>query len=321
MNPIGALCVALLLGPAADGWVDLLADKTAWEVRDGAALEDWQWEAGTLTVKPGKGWLGTKKKYGDFEVEVEWKLPADGNSGVFLRVPDGDSKESPSKRGAEIQILDDESPMHKGKIKDWQYCGSIYTAAAATPGLIKQGDWNHFLIRCQGSKISVVVNGKPSAATDVDKGPLADRPFWGALGLQNHGSGCAFRKVRVRELQDAAWWKSLAGEYAVVEGSRNGKSPPPEMLAKMSVKLKPGQVVLIDDDHQESGNITKNPQDPPSVWRMEFPHGGDKRSIPLRVLQRAGGGELVWSKSEKQPPAHGLPAEPGWARLLLGPAK
>lgn len=323
MNLISTVCLALLLSPAAEDGVDLLGvkDLSLWEPRDGAKLDDWKLENGVLTVKPGKGWLGTRKKYGDFQLEVEWKLPADGNSGVFVRVPDGASMDSPSKRGAEIQILDDESPKHKGKLKDWQYCGSIYTAAAATPGLVKHGDWNHFLIRCQGSQITVLVNGKLSARTDIDNSPLAGRPLWGALGLQNHGSGCAFRKVVIRELQNDEWLKSLAGDHPVLEGSRGGKVPPPEVLAKMKVKLEPGKLILIDGDHQESGTLAKDPQDPPSVWKLEFPHGGEKRRIPMRFCQRAGGLELVWSKEMKQPPANGVPKEADWARLLLGPAK
>jgi len=323
MSWIGAVCLSLLLHQKPDAGADLLGpgDLSLWEPRDGARMEDWTLEKGTLSVKPGKGWLGTKKTYGDLEIELEWKLPADGNSGVFLRVPDGSSTDSPSKRGAEIQILDDESPKHKGKLKDWQYCGSIYTAAAAKPGLVKQGEWNHYRIRCQGTTIAVFVNGQLSCQTDTDAGPLAGRPLWGAIGLQNHGSACQFRNLRIRELQNEEWWKSLTGTRRVLEAKRSGKLAPESALAKMSLKIEADRLVLVDGDHQESGTVRRDPNDPPSVWRLEFPHGSKTKSIPIRFTQRSGGLELVFSKDEQQPPASGAPEKPGWVRLLLGPVQ
>ncbi len=324
---MNAACLLSLLAcfqnPVEGEWVNLFADtlESRFEFRDGAVATDWSLKSGILDCKPGKGWLGTKKPYGDFEMEVEWKLPANGNSGVFLRVPEGPSKESPSKRGAEIQILDDEASIHKGKLKDWQYSGSIYSAAAARQGLVRHGEWNTFLIRAQGTRISVTVNGVAAASVDVDQSPLKGRPLWGAVGLQNHGGGGTFRNVRIRELQTSKWLETISGSYKVLQARRSNRQIDETGLAKMAVKIEAGKLILIDAGHQESGKIEKDATDPPSVWRIVFPHGTVTKRIPTRIISRQGGIELGWSKDEKMPPAEDLPEGPGWARLLIGDRK
>ncbi len=324
---MSAVCLLTLLvcfqKPTEGGWVNLFSEtlESRFDYRDGAVASDWSLIKGVLESKPGKGWIGTKKVYGDFEMEVEWKLPANGNSGVFLRVPEGPSKESPSKRGAEIQILDDEASIHKGKLKDWQYSGSIYTAAAAKQGLVRHGEWNTFLIKAQGTRITVTVNQVQAASIDVDQSPLKGRPLWGAVGLQNHGSGGTFRKVRIRELQTLKWFENLTGSYKVIQARRSNRQIEETGLAKMGVKIEAGKLTLVDADHQESGRVEKDPTDPPSVWRIVFPHGTVTKRIPTRIIMRQGGIELGWSKDEKMPPAEDIPEGPGWARLLIGDRK
>src|SRR5262249_22133882 len=147
--------------------------------------------------KPGSGWLGTTKEYGNFVLHVEWRIAEGGNSGVFLRVPGVVPKTSPSQTGVEIQILDDNSDKYKGKLKDYQYSGSIYTFVPCSKRVFKgAGEWNTFDITCKGDVISVVYNGEKVAEADASKDAnLAKRPKKGFLGLQNHGSMVEFRNV------------------------------------------------------------------------------------------------------------------------------
>ena len=107
-------------------------DLTGWEVKENRTrVKDlWTVKGGVLTARAGSGWLGTKKMYGAFVLRLEWRIPPDGNSGVYLRVPVLKGKEIPSQAGVEIQVLDDEGPAYKGKIKPYQHCGSIYGIAA-----------------------------------------------------------------------------------------------------------------------------------------------------------------------------------------------
>jgi hypothetical protein len=190
-----------------DGFTPLFngKDLDGWEVRESRAGDKDKWAVkGDLVIaSPGSGWIGTKKMYGDFILKVEWRIFDGGNSGVFLRVPDVKSKESPSALGMEIQILDDNAPQYKGKLKPYQYCGGLYHFQGPSKAMFKgAGEWNAYEIACKGEKISVVFNGEKVIDADATKDPVLDkRPRRGFIGLQNHGTGVEFRKVMIKSLE------------------------------------------------------------------------------------------------------------------------
>jgi len=205
-------CVILMLFPATaqaqtrDGFVPLFngKDLDGWEVRESKPGDKDKWSAkdNLVIAKPGSGWIGTTKMHGDFILKVEWRIFDGGNSGVFLRVPDVKSKESPSSLGMEIQILDDNAPQYKGKLKPYQYCGGLYHFQGPSKAMFKgAGEWNAYEITCNGDKISVVFNGEKVIDADASKDAvLAKRPKRGFIGLQNHGSGVEFRNVMIKSL-------------------------------------------------------------------------------------------------------------------------
>jgi hypothetical protein len=178
-------------------------DLTGWEVRSNNAKDKdkWEFKEGVLYARAGGGWIGTTKMYGDFVLKLEWKIFDGGNSGVFLRVPDVKSTDSPSYLGMEIQILDDNSPKYKN-LKPYQYCGGLYHFQGPTKKMFKGVDvWNAYEITCKGEMISVVFNGEKVIDADATKDPvLAKRPRKGFIGLQNHNSGVEFRNVMIKTL-------------------------------------------------------------------------------------------------------------------------
>ena len=96
------------------------------------------------------GWLTYEKEYGDFVLKVDWKISKDGNSGVGLRYP-ATGKASASQEGMEIQILDDNAPIH-ATIKPAQHTGSIYELIAPKQAASKPvGEWNTYEITCKES--------------------------------------------------------------------------------------------------------------------------------------------------------------------------
>lgn len=205
------LLSTLLLLPAAaaaqtrDGFVPLFngKDLDGWEVRESRPgdKDKWSVQGNLLIGKPGGGWIGTKKAYGDFVLKVDWKIFDGGNSGVFLRVPDVKSKESPSYLGFEIQILDDNSPKYKG-LKPYQYCGGLYHFQGPSKKMFKgAGEWNSYELTCKGDSLSLVFNGEKVIDADLAKDPgMAKRPKRGFIGLQNHGSGVEYRNVMIKVL-------------------------------------------------------------------------------------------------------------------------
>lgn len=186
-------------GKSLEGW----ALKT--EQQNGEpASSQWTAEGGVLKAIPSAGWLSTKKMYKDFTLMLEWRVPENGNSGVFVLVPDLKKGEHPHEKGIEVQVLDDRGPEYAGKLKDYQYAGSIYAAVAAKDAPYKgAGEWNAFEITCQGGRLSVKFNGQQvSEATIADEPALAGRPAEGYIGLQNHGTGVEYRNIYIKELGD-----------------------------------------------------------------------------------------------------------------------
>lgn len=188
---------SLFDGKSLAGWVN--------KTEDGQPNADNKWTVkdGVLTATPGTGWLGTKEMYGDFVLKLEWRVPENGNSGVFIRVPDLKPGQHPHIDAIEIQVLDDNGPQYKGKLEPYQFAGSIYGAVPAKDAGYKgAGEWNRFEITCRGEKISVVMNGKPAAEADVTQvETLSRRPRRGYIGLQNHGSGVEYRNIELKVLK------------------------------------------------------------------------------------------------------------------------
>ena len=201
------LCLTLSPIQAADeGFTPLFDGKslTGWKVHADKPVPEDQWSVkdGLLTAKVGTSWLSTTEEYGNFVLRLEWRLPANGNSGVFIRVPELKAGEHPHIQGIEVQVLDDKGSEFAGKLKPWQYTGSIYGAVPATNSTYKgPGEWNAYEITCQGDRITVVMNGKPVAEADMAKDEtLNSRPRKGFVGLQNHGTAVEYRNIRLKPL-------------------------------------------------------------------------------------------------------------------------
>ena len=210
MRSLVALTLAILAAPLVaqeQGFVPLFngRDLDGWEVKEGRPgdKEKWSVKDGILTAQPGAGWLATRKKYGDYVLKLEWRVPENGNSGVFLRVPDLKDKQHPHVEGMEIQILDDHGPQYKDKLQPWQYSGSLYGVAPPSKAVYKgAGQWNAFEITCKGDHIAIVFNGEKIVSVDQSKEPKIDpRPRSGYIGLQNHGSAVEFRNIQIQNLE------------------------------------------------------------------------------------------------------------------------
>ena len=86
-----AACLALAIGgsvpTSAAEWKPLFngRDLSGWKAIDGPA-DSWRAEDELLVCSgKGSGWLSTDAEYANFELELEFRVPAGGNSGVFLR--------------------------------------------------------------------------------------------------------------------------------------------------------------------------------------------------------------------------------------------
>jgi len=211
------LAALVFSAPAAEkGFVNLFNGK---DLKGWTAANTAQWvvEDGTLALKnrdDGKehndSYLWTREEYGDFVLEIEYKVPAErANSGVFLRTSD---KNDPVQMGIEIQVANasPNRPLGRGSV------GGIYDLVAPGKALHRVGEWNRYVITCQGGKISVILNGELAAEADLDRWteahknpdgsknkftrPLKDFARKGFIGLQDHGLPVWYRNIRIRRL-------------------------------------------------------------------------------------------------------------------------
>ncbi len=192
----------------ASGWVSLFDGKTlnGWELHSPHG-RGYVVEKGLLVAPAdGGGNLFTGKEYANFVFQAEFRLSVNGNNGIGIRAPlEGDA----AWQAMEIQILDDDGPEYRGKLRPFQYTGSIYWAVASKTGHLKKiGEWNKMEITANGHHISVKLNGAVITDANLDdvkdpdilkKHPGLFRPA-GHIGLLGHKSLVEFRYLRVKEL-------------------------------------------------------------------------------------------------------------------------
>jgi Domain of Unknown Function (DUF1080) len=158
----------------------------------------WKVDGGTLVCTGEKGpWLRSNEQFDDFNLRLEYKLKAGGNSGVYIRVPENGDHHGDGA-GIEVQILDDGAERYR-TLKPYQYTGSLYAIAPATSHVAKEpGEWNSLEINCRGTKYHVIHNGTQIIAADERTHPeLKGRLTKGHLGLQNHSEEVWFRNIRI----------------------------------------------------------------------------------------------------------------------------
>jgi hypothetical protein len=186
--------VPLFDGESLAGWTAIGGKAGNWRVQDGMLV----------TLGHGKDWLSTNRQFDDFELKLEYRTGRSGNSGVLIRAP---HKGDPSFDGMEVQILDDASPTYR-TLQPSQYTGSVYGVLATKRGHARPaGEWNAMVIRAEGPKISVELNGAKIVEGDVSKHPesLARHPgirrTSGYIGLQSHSEPVQFRRIAIKELR------------------------------------------------------------------------------------------------------------------------
>lgn len=162
-------------------------------------------ESGVLVCPAdGGGNLYTTREYGDFTLRFEFRLSVGGNNGIGIRAPlEGDA----AYQGMEIQILDHDADVYRGRLKPTQRHGSIYDVFPAQGEALKPaGEWNEEEISAKGRRIKVTLNGKVLVDADLDTvkdaAVLAKHPGLarksGHIGLLGHGTRVEFRNLRVR---------------------------------------------------------------------------------------------------------------------------
>jgi hypothetical protein len=180
-------------------------DLSGWEGADEAAELCWKVTEGELLCTGAKGpWLRSAEQFDDFNLRLDYKLKAGGNSGVYVRVAKDGAHRDPGQ-GVEIQVLDDRDERYR-TLKPYQYTGSVYAIAAAQKHVGHDpGQWNTLEIDCRGNRYRITHNGITVVDADSAEFPmLKKRRQVGFFGLQNHSEEVWYRNIRVTASQQLA---------------------------------------------------------------------------------------------------------------------
>ncbi len=170
-------------------------DLSGWTIY---GTELWYVEDGLLVCESGPdaeyGYLGTDKKYKDFELTLEFKQGADGNSGVFIR----SSIEGTKIAGWQAEVA---PPGHNtGGIYESYGRGWIIKPDPELDKHLKFGEWNEMRVVVKGDLIKTYLNGQQMISLEDEMIGSAT----GIIALQIHSGGgikVQWRDIRVTELQ------------------------------------------------------------------------------------------------------------------------
>ena len=204
------------------GWVLLFDGKTTtgWRgYKMDAMPPGWKAEDGVLArVAGGAGGKGagggddivTVDEYDNFELVLDWKLRAKGNSGVLIRVVE---KSATSwHESIEMQVLDNAPWPNRSKA---QHAGACYDLYAPSKDVTKPaGEWNTAKIVADGPRIEHWLNGEKLleyeigsedwnrrlAASKFKAMPLFAKATKGRICLQDHSDRVEFRNIKLRPL-------------------------------------------------------------------------------------------------------------------------
>ena len=154
--------------------------------------ELWYVENGLLICESGPdkgyGYLSTEKFYDDFDLTVEFKQEANGNSGVFIRSTFEGTKVS----GWQVEVAPPGS--HSGGVYESYGRGWLIKPDKEKDKVLKMGKWNKMRIRVVGNQIQSWLNGTSMISLEdemIGKGK-------GSIALQIHDGGGI--KIRWRNL-------------------------------------------------------------------------------------------------------------------------
>lgn len=201
---LGLLCCFVLLSTQAQTkWTKLFngKDLTGWKQLNGKALYEVKNGEiiGTTVFNEPNSFLATATDYGDFILELEFKLDAEMNSGIQFRSESKPDYKDGRVHGYQMEI--DPSPrswtggIYDESRRDWLY--PLDYNPEGKPAY-KKNDWNTGRIECIGNVIRIWVNGIPTAHLVDDVTPK------GFIALQVHSIGKAEdsgKKIRWRNIR------------------------------------------------------------------------------------------------------------------------
>lgn len=174
----------LFNGKDLSGWVN--HGEESWYADNGMIV-------GASSSKGGYGYLATNKNYEDFILRLDFRLEADGNSGVFFR----STLQGTDITGWQVEVAppgDDSGGIYESGGRGW-----LFQIPEEKEDILKPGDWNDLVVLLKGDRVMTWLNGE--MMTDLKDEAI--RKGKGVIALQVHSGGevaVRWREIYLREM-------------------------------------------------------------------------------------------------------------------------
>jgi hypothetical protein len=162
--------------------------------------------------KAGHYMLVHTQQWSNFRLSLDFRISKGCNSGIFVRTAPLDPRPGKDVGYNGIEVAIDDTPG-----AGYHDTGALYDLVAPSRNAMKPvGEWNHIEVTCRAALIEVVLNGELVTRGDLDQFRQANRrpdgsahkfdvayrdhPRTGYIGLQDHGSPCWYKNIKLLPL-------------------------------------------------------------------------------------------------------------------------
>jgi hypothetical protein len=196
----------------SQGWLLLFDGKTlnGWMTSAGQPSKTPVTEGSLNPHKSGHYMLVHTQQWSNFLLSLDFKISKGCNSGIFIRTDSLTPRPGKDVGFNGLEIAIDDTPG-----AGFHDTGAIYDLVKPARNAMKPvGEWNHIEIASSNNLIEVMLNGELTTRMDADqfkepnKRPdgsahkfdiaYRDHPRTGYIGLQDHGSPCWFKNIKLR---------------------------------------------------------------------------------------------------------------------------
>jgi len=266
--------VSLFDGETLNGWSSIKGGNALYEVKDGAIV-------GTTVGNTPNSFLTSDKMYGDFILELDYKVDPSMNSGIQIRSNSVPNYRNGVVHGYQIEIDPSERAYSAG-IYDEQRRGWLFplTDNEEAQQAFKQNEWNNYRIEAIGDTIKTWINGVPAAHL------IDDMTQSGFIGLQVHSIG------KNDQEGTKIMWKNVKiltkelDKFTMI-------SPVKPVITKNNLTIdeeKNGWKLLWDGKTTDGWRGAKLDEFPEQGWQMEK---GELTVLASGGAEAAAGGDIV----------------------------
>ena len=267
-------------------WVELIKNDSleGWNIKGGEATYKNENGViiGTTAANTPNTFLSTNEMYGDFILEIEFKVDSTMNSGIQIRSNSYPYYQNGRVHGYQVEI-DPSKRSWSGGIYDEgrrKWLNTLENNPEAQKAF-KQNSWNHYRVEAISDTIKTWINGVPASHL------IDDKTASGFIALQVHSIGNSKEKLGKQVMwKNAKILTENLSKYAT-------NSPLEPIITKNSLTVneqKSGWQMLWDGKTTNGWRGAKLDTFPNEGWVIE---NGELIVLPSGGAESAAGGDIV----------------------------